>query len=191
MTDDIATSSSLIRTLRTDRLSNRTDNRNRHGTPHIDASTDNQASKTGLHLVPFPLPVANRREAGTGREGRHQPHRTPDKHEQESNQPPAPHSPTDETHGTYKRTAHTSRASGTRTHRSRQDRTRRNENEHEASSRECPETAIPTSETSPETDTMGQIRRPRHERTDPHRPSKPPPRRPPTRLTDRLHTRPA
>lgn len=44
--------------------------------------------------------------------------------------------------------------------RNGQKRTGWDENKHEASSRECPETALTTSETSPETDTMEQIDQP-------------------------------
>lgn len=66
------------------------------------------------------------------------------------------------------------------THKSGRKRTKWDETEHKASSRRRPETAVPTSETAPETDTMEQIDRPRHERTDPHRPSNRPPD--PTRL---------
>lgn len=75
-------------------------------------------------------------------------------------------------------------------HKNGRKRTKWDENEHEASSRQCPETSIRTSETAPETDTMEQIDRPRHERTGPRRPSKQPTRSPTSSTPVSPHAQP-
>lgn len=157
-------------------------NRDRHGTPHIDAVPAAKQARRDTRHHRLPAPRSEQTRRSTGRDERHYP---PHSRNGTGKQTTARRRTDETTRHTGRETdrrnetRQTGRA-GERTHKSKRNRTRKDGNEHEASSREFPETAHPTSETAPETDTMEQIDRPRDTgKRGPHRPSKQPPDRRP------------